>query len=85
MVKQCDEVTYVLRCTDDVYYVGKTTQLFNRLSNHWKGNGSRVTKNHHPLEVVDVFAGNVEKKMTLFGRSKYGTDKCFGHTYHEGT
>ena len=85
MIEQCEEVTYVLRCMDGIYYVGKTTQLFNRLSKHWIGKGAKVTTRHHPLEVVGVFAGNVEKAANLYGRNKYGKDKCFGWTYHEGT
>ena len=85
MIKLCNEVTYVLRCMDGIYYVGKTTQLFNRLSSHWMGKGSKVTTRHHPLEVVKVFAGNVEKKATEHGRAKYGKDKCFGYTWHEGS
>ena len=83
MIEQCDEVTYVLKCTDGIYYVGKTTQLFHRLSKHWTGQGSKVTRNHHPLKVVGVYAGNVEKEKALYGRAKYGTDKCFGYCYHE--
>ena len=82
MVQQCEEVTYVLQCSDDIYYVGKTTQLHNRLFNHFNGNGSVVTKAYPPIKVVGVYAGNVEKEKVLYGRNKYGDDKCFGHSFH---
>ena len=82
MITNCEEVTYILRCTDDIYYVGSTKQLHNRLTNHFNGNGSVVTKTYPPLEVVQIYQGNVEKERTLFGRAKYGKSKCFGHCYH---
>ena len=82
MVTLCTEVTYALLCTDDVYYVGKTSQLCNRLLNHFKGNGSVVTKKHPPIKVVGIYAGNQEKEKVEYGRSKYGDRKCFGGSYH---
>ena len=85
MVTQCTEVTYVLKCVNDVYYVGKTAQLYNRLSNHFSGNGSVVTKTYAPVKVVGIYAGDVEKEKVLYGRAKYGRDKCFGYTLHLGT
>ena len=81
----CNEVTYVLQCEDDIYYVGKTTQLKHRLNNHFYGKGSRVTSRHKPLKLVKVVAGDVEKELTLYGREKYGTRNCYGYCYHEGT
>ena len=84
MIKQCNEITYVLKCQDDIYYVGKTKQLHHRLSKHFSGEGSRVTKSHPPVKVVALYAGNVYTEKTLYGRNKYGKNKCFGHCYHEG-
>jgi predicted GIY-YIG superfamily endonuclease len=82
MVTQCEEVTYVLQCQDGIYYVGRTTQLHNRLTNHFTGNGCVVTKTYPPIKVAGIYAGNVEKEKVLYGRNKYGTDKCFGHAFH---
>jgi len=81
-ITSCDEVTYVLLCENDIYYVGKTKQLHNRLTNHFSGNGTVVTRTHPPIKVVGIYAGDVEKNRVLFGRKKYGKDKCFGHCYH---
>ena len=82
MVSLCSEVTYVLRCTNDIYYVGKTSQLFTRLRSHFNGYGSVVTRTYPPLEVIRIYPGDIEKKAVLHGRSKYGVDKCFGYCYH---
>ena len=81
----CNEVTYVLQCSDDIYYVGKSTQLNKRLTSHFSGKGSKVTQRHLPISIVKMVAGDVEKELTLYGREKYGTDKCYGYCYHEGS
>jgi len=81
-IKQCNVVTYVLKLTGNKYYVGKSTQLHNRLTNHFNGNGSVATKKYPPIEVVGVYQGDVEKDKVLYGRKKYGKDNCFGHCYH---
>ena len=80
----CNEVTYVLRCSDDIYYVGKTTQLNSRLTSHFSGKGSKVTQRHKPISIVKIVGGDVEKELTLYGREKYGTRNCYGYCYHEG-
>ena len=82
MITTCNEVTYVLLCEDDVYYVGKTNQLHNRLTNHFNGNGTVVTKTYPPTKVVAIYSGDREKEVTLYGRKKYGKSKCFGYCYH---
>ena len=82
MIPICNELTYVLLCADDVYYVGRSTQLHNRLTNHFNGNGSVVTKTYPPIKVVAIYPGNKEKEAALYGRQKYGKSKCFGHCYH---
>ena len=79
----CNEVTYVLRCSDDIYYVGKTAWLNIRLNQHFSGRGSKVTKQHPPVKLVKVVAGNKEKELTSYGREKYGRNKCYG-AIHEG-
>lgn len=82
LVHFCSEVTYVLKCQHGIYYVGKTKSLKHRLSKHFAGKGSACTKRHPPIKLVGLFAGDVEKEKTLYGRNKYGDSFCFGYCYH---
>jgi predicted GIY-YIG superfamily endonuclease len=43
---------YILRCADDSYYVGHTTNLEMRLAEHQAGEGGEWTKRHLPVELV---------------------------------
>ena len=43
---------YILRCADDSYYVGHTTNLEMRLVEHQAGEGSEWTKLRLPVELV---------------------------------
>jgi predicted GIY-YIG superfamily endonuclease len=43
---------YILRCADDSYYVGHTTNLEMRLAEHQAGKGGEWTKRHLPVELV---------------------------------
>ena len=43
---------YILRCSNDQYYVGSTYDLDKRLAEHQSGEGARFTKKHLPVELV---------------------------------
>lgn len=43
---------YILRCADDSYYVGSTTNLEARLYQHQIGEGSNHTKKSLPVTLV---------------------------------
>ena len=81
MVKLCDKVTYVLLCENNVYYVGTTKDLKHRIQQHFNGNGASVTKHFKPVKLVKVYAGDVEKEKVLYGRAKYGVNKCYGYAW----
>jgi len=44
--------TYILRCADDSYYVGHTTDLAERLLRHNDGRGPAYTAARRPIEMV---------------------------------
>ena len=44
--------TYILRCSNDQYYVGSTYDLDKRLTEHQCGKGALFTKKHLPVELV---------------------------------
>lgn len=45
---------YVLRCSDDSYYTGYTTDVERRLTEHDAGDGAKYTRGRTPVELVHV-------------------------------
>lgn len=43
---------YILKCSNNTYYVGSTTDLDQRFLQHTNGVGSNYTKKHLPVELV---------------------------------
>ncbi len=44
----------MVRCTNDAYYTGWTTDPIRRVKEHNAGRGARYTKMHGPVELVYV-------------------------------
>ncbi len=44
--------TYMLKCSDDTFYTGWTTDLENRVKTHNSGKGSRYTRARLPVLLV---------------------------------
>lgn len=49
-----DHFVYVLRCGDDTFYTGYTTDVERRVREHAAGEGARYTRGRTPLELVHV-------------------------------
>ncbi len=45
---------YMVRCANDAYYTGWTTDPIRRVKEHNAGRGARYTKMHGPVELVYV-------------------------------
>lgn len=45
---------YVILCSDEYYYVGTTTNVAKRFSEHKSKRGAAFTKRHKPIEIVSV-------------------------------
>ena len=43
---------YILKCSDNSYYVGSTTDLTLRIEEHKHGEGANYTKTRLPIELV---------------------------------
>lgn len=43
---------YILRCADDTFYTGYTTNLENRLKTHNKGIASKYTRSRLPVTMI---------------------------------
>lgn len=75
----CDYV-YVLQLEGDHYYVGFSTNLPNRIYQHFTGDGALWTKKHRPRKLVEVVLGDksVEKEKTLQWMTAKGFQKVRG-------
>lgn len=45
-------VTYILKCANNEYYVGSTSDMEQRLRDHQTGRGADFTKGHLPVKLV---------------------------------
>lgn len=45
-------VVYILRCSDDTFYTGITTDLEARLKKHNEGGGAKYTRGRTPCQIV---------------------------------
>jgi predicted GIY-YIG superfamily endonuclease len=52
---------YVLRCANDKYYVGWTTNLPSRYDSHCTGTGADWTRLHKPIEILERFADSSQE------------------------
>ena len=49
-----DHYAYVLRCSDDTFYTGYSTDVERRLREHDAGEGAKYTRGRTPVELVHV-------------------------------
>ena len=74
-------IVYVLRLEDDCYYVGITTNLNQRLAQHWTGCGAKWTRLHKPVEVLRVVYQGHEQVVTNEMIAMYGREKVRGGSH----
>lgn len=70
---------YVLRCEQGKYYVGKSRDIYQRLSSH----DTAWTNEYHPIEIEDVFPAEVglkelEREVTLMYMREHGWENVRG-------
>ena len=81
---------YVLKLSDDCWYIGLTRDILRRTDQHFSGEGALFTKAHPPIKVVrkeelpftklhDVIP--IETAVTMEYIKKYGSDKVRGGEY----
>ena len=46
---------YILKCSDDYYYVGETNRLYTRFWEHQQGNGGLNTSTYKPENIVAIY------------------------------
>ena len=68
---------YVLKLTYGKFYIGKTTNPYFRLDNHFNSNGSAWTMKYKPIKVLELIPNcddYDEDKYTRKYMDKYGFD-----------
>ena len=77
------EYVYVLELENNKYYVGYTENFDSRMISHFGGSGSKWTKIHVPVTVMEVFRGNKEDEnsKTIDMMIKYGYKNVRGGKY----
>lgn len=43
---------YIVKCSDNTYYTGWTTNLYRRLKAHNSGRGAKYTRSRRPVELA---------------------------------
>lgn len=64
---------YVLKCENDLYYVGMTQHLYKRLAKHRSGDACANTRENKPVEIVGLYKGEVNVKFNTYLAGYYST------------
>jgi len=77
------EYVYILELENNKYYVGYTENFDSRMISHFGGNGSKWTKLHKPITVMEVSRGskNDEDRKTIEMMVRYGYENVRGGRY----
>ena len=76
---------YVLKCTNNKYYIGKTmNDLIKRFNTHKKGQGAVWTRKYRPIKILESYKNCDhfdEDKYTKIYMDKYGIENVRGGSY----
>lgn len=81
---------YTIKCENDYYYVGQTTNPERRFKQHQSGKASWFTRQHKPIEIIDSIPIGVmtqskamewENKKTAQLIKQYGLHKVRGGAF----
>lgn len=79
--------TYILKCSDNYYYVGSTNSLLNRLHEHNSGKAANYTAKRLPCFIVwhDSFQNRIEATGEEFRIKKLSRIKKENLIFSKGT
>jgi len=59
---------YIVKCQDDSFYVGTSSDLTRRFQEHKDGRGGKYTSHHKPSKII--YSESFDKKEEAFKREK---------------
>ena len=65
---------YVLKCENNMYYVGLTQHLYKRLAKHRSGEACKNTRENKPVEIVGLYKGGVNFKFNKYLTEYYASE-----------
>ena len=71
-------VTYILECSDNCWYCGRTQDTHRRFKQHFSGRGAKWLKLHPPKQLKEVWEGDREKELTLRLMRQFGCEHVRG-------
>lgn len=75
---------YILKCSDNKYYVGKTMTPESRVKQHFDGCGSKWTMKYKPIELYKLIENcddYDEDKYTIKMMNEFGIDNVRGGSF----
>lgn len=81
-------IIYILKLTDNKYYIGKTFNLKRRIYEHKIGIGSKWTKKYPMIGIIKTIKTNdlfSEDKYVKYYMNRYGIDNVRGGSYNQLT
>ena len=74
---------YVLKCVQEKWYVGYTTETEQRIRSHFTSKGSKWCQLYPPIQVSEVIPGTTitENEMTIKYMATYGYNNVRGGNY----
>ena len=77
---------YILRCEDDIYYVGQTSRLYRRFWEHQDGKGGVNTSIYTPEEIIAIYKVSNIVKFIDYNQEiiKINNDEKLKWSYNTG-
>jgi len=75
---------YILKLTNNKYYIGYTNDIAKRINEHFEGNGSSFTKKYKPIQIIKIIkeiqVNNVDQYIFKYMK-KFGIDNVRGGSF----
>jgi len=75
---------YILKLKNNKWYIGTSENVENRIDQHFKGNGSKWTQKHTPVQLITKYKIkdlHDEDKITIQYMEKYGINNVRGGSF----